>query len=136
MPRKIYKRLFPGVSGPRNIDPEIKDLVIALNSRGYRTRNSCAGNEYTTAVISFIDFRPPLTVDERSEIKDIVGQFTDVPFHWFQNSIIFRTPIGLEDWAKEKYGKPGWLLELEDHTEDPETLEEWKQEGEKEDFWK
>ena len=134
--RKPIKRLTSGVIGVSNIDPEIKDLVYSLNRSGYRTINSCAGDTYATAMVSFREDISSLSEEDKKELREIIRQYTDVPFHILRNSIIFRSPLGgLPEWITPE-GQPGWKEELVEHVSKREELESLlREEKESQDFW-
>jgi hypothetical protein len=55
------------------IDPEIKDLVVELNYKGYKTDGSCAGHGYR-GYISFSNKNktPPYTYLTKDEAKNVI----------------------------------------------------------------
>ena len=67
-------------------------------------------------------------------MREIVRRYTDVPFHVYKHSIIFRRPLGnLPEMPSE--GCPGWALELSEHTSEEEVDEALVREKKDPTFW-
>lgn len=80
---------------PEEIDPAVRDLVVALNAAGYTTEGSCEGHLPITGRVTnaYIKFVPGAvkTPEDRQHVRDIVTSYTSTPIMWLRlDEIRFR----------------------------------------------
>ncbi len=123
MARKPVRRLSGWGHGKTDLDPGIRDLVLDLNSRGYRTWASCEGgigHGYGYAWLTFPDLGK-VSSREVEEIKVVVGRHTSVPYRLIKQGktmvLTFSKPLVLPE--EEILGK---VSALENVTEVADRL--------------
>ena len=138
--RKPVRRLTGGLLGSRSegypgIDEGVKDLVLDLNSRGYRTSYSCEGDTFLTAEV-WMKLLAPVTEEELEDVRDIIRQHTSIPFilnksrwgkRYISVGIIFREPLGGQsiDLEDVRYDSSLWDLACQEGAETIEEEDEW-----------
>jgi len=80
------------------LEPNIRDVVVALNEAGYITSSSCEGHIYPwgtiPATVEF-DRRQRFSEEDWDEIRVIIKSFTGVPFRVYRkwNLVRFVGPV-------------------------------------------
>ena len=82
---------------PLDVDPEIRDVVIALNREGYHTHGSCAGHSRSGKWTGYIVFAPNLEKGDKKGISEIVEEY-GISSHRFHKK---------HDWTSLKFPPMG-----------------------------
>lgn len=85
---------------PKDLDPELKHLVIELNNSGYKTLSSCAGH-YSEAPYGrgYINLKDKLTLKDEDKLKQILSHYglSDIKVRWNTQGF---TDIGFAPFGK------------------------------------